>query len=282
MTKLIGKGANQVPVNGFLGNMAFQDKASVEVDALTVNGNVGLGVSNPNEPLTVQRNGTAVAGLSPSTVASFQSTSATTQSTYVSLIAGSSGSTAQAAIFFGDADDPDIGQVLYRNADDSMDFVVNASSRMKILSDGVVRPATDNIQPIGGASFRWSVVYAGTGTINTSDEREKQQIADLDDAERRVAVSIKGLVKKYKYNDAVTLKGDGARIHVGVIAQEVIAAFAAEGLDATRYALLCHDTWEAEPEEVDKNGNVINPGIEAGERYGIRYDELLAFMIAAL
>ena len=29
MTKLIGKNANQVPVNGFLGNLAFQDKASV-------------------------------------------------------------------------------------------------------------------------------------------------------------------------------------------------------------------------------------------------------------
>jgi hypothetical protein len=92
------------------------------------------------------------------------------------------------------------------------------------------------------------------------------------------------LSKKYKYNDAVELKGDDARIHVGVIAQEVIAAFAAEGLDATRYALLCHDTWEAEPEEtVDENGNVINSGHrDAGERYGIRYDELLAFMIAAM
>ena len=160
--------------------------------------------------------------------------------------------------------------------------VDGSSEKMRIDSSGVVRPGADNTQTLGSASFRWSVVYAGTGTINTSDEREKQQIANLDDAERRVAVAIKGLVKKYKYNDAVALKGDDARIHVGVIAQEVIAAFAAEGLDATRYALLCHDTWEAEPEKVDKNGNVINPGIEAGERYGIRYDELLAFMIAAL
>jgi len=160
--------------------------------------------------------------------------------------------------------------------------VDGSSEKMRIDSSGVVRPGADNTQTLGSASFRWSVVYAGTGTINTSDEREKQQIANLDDAERRVAVAIKGLVKKYKYNDAVALKGDDARIHVGVIAQEVIAAFAAEGLDATHYALLCHDTWEAEPEKVDKNGNVINPGIEAGERYGIRYDELLAFMIAAL
>lgn len=161
-------------------------------------------------------------------------------------------------------------------------FATNAIERLRIQSNGVVRPGTDNLQPIGAASYRWSVVYAGTGTINTSDEREKQQIADLDDAERRVAVAIKGLVKKYKYNDAVALKGDDARIHVGVIAQEVIAAFAAEGLDATRYALLCHDTWEAEEEETDDEGNVINPAHDAGERYGIRYDELLAFMIAAL
>jgi hypothetical protein len=100
-----------------------------------------------------------------------------------------------------------------------------------------VRPGADNTQSLGSAAYRWSTVYAGTGTINTSDEREKQQIADLDDAERRVAVAIKGLVKKYKYNDAVALKGDDARIHVGVIAQEVIAAFAAKVL--TPHAMRC-------------------------------------------
>jgi hypothetical protein len=58
---------------------------------------------------------------------------------------------------------------------------------MRIDSGGVVRPGADNTQSLGAASYRWSVVYAGTGTINTSDEREKQQIANLDDAERRVS-----------------------------------------------------------------------------------------------
>ena len=154
--------------------------------------------------------------------------------------------------------------------------------RLRIDNTGVVHPGADNTQTIGKAAKRWSVVYAGTGTINTSDEREKQQIADLDDAERRVAVAIKGLIKTYRYNDAVAIKGSDARIHVGVIAQEVVAAFAAEGLDATRYALLCHDEWEAEPEKLDAKGDVVSPGREAGERYGVRYDELLAFMIAAL
>lgn len=137
-------------------------------------------------------------------------------------------------------------------------------------------PNLDNQLPLGGASNRWSVVYAGTGTINTSDEREKQDIADLDAAEQRVAVALKGLVKKFRFKDAVAAKGDAARIHVGVIAQEVVAAFTAEGLDATRYGLLCYDEWDAES---DEDGNEIR---RAGNRYGVRYEELLSFIIAAL
>ena len=150
-------------------------------------------------------------------------------------------------------------------------------------TSGTLRPGADNSQSLGNASYRWSEVFAGTGTINTSDQREKTDIADLDEAERRVAVALKGLVKKYKYKDAVAAKGsDAARIHVGVIAQEVVAAFAAEGLDATRYALLCHDEWETVEEVLNDDGEVVTPGLEAGDRYGVRYDEMLAFIISAL
>ncbi|MEM3247238.1 MAG: phage tail fiber protein [Candidatus Micrarchaeaceae archaeon] len=134
----------------------------------------------------------------------------------------------------------------------------------------------DNSRTCGTASRRWSTVFAGTGTIDTSDEREKQDIAALDEAEKRVAAALKGLIKKYRFKDAVQSKGDDARIHVGVIAQEVIEAFQAEGLDATRYGLLCYDQWDA---ELDKDGNEVRP---AADRYGIRYEELLAFIIGAL
>tara|TARA_R110000787_G_scaffold20545_2_gene60959 strand:- start:435 stop:4628 length:4194 start_codon:yes stop_codon:yes gene_type:complete len=170
------------------------------------------------------------------------------------------------------------------NAQDAADMTFHTSNavRFNIQSSGVVRPGASNVQSFGSASYLWSEFFANNGTINTSDEREKQQIADLDDAELRVAVALKGLVKKYKYNDAVELKGDGARIHVGVIAQEVVAAFAAEGLDATRYSLLCYDVWDAEPEITDDEGNVTTPALDAGNAYGIRYNELLAFIIAAM
>jgi hypothetical protein len=137
-------------------------------------------------------------------------------------------------------------------------------------------PGTDNTYKLGLSSNRWSEVFAGNGTINTSDGREKQDVEALDDSERRVAVALKGLVKKYRFKDAVAAKGDDARIHVGVVAQEVIAAFASEGLDANRYGLLCYDEWK---EELDEDQNVVKA---AGDRYGIRYDQLLAFIIAAI
>ena len=145
-----------------------------------------------------------------------------------------------------------------------------------------VRPAADGGSSLGTASLRWQTVYAVSGTINTSDERAKQDIADLDAAEKRVAIALKGLVKKFRFKDAVTQKGDDARIHVGVIAQEVMAAFQDEGLDPMRYAIVCYDEWDAEPELLDDDDNVIRPAFEAGNRYGIRYDELLAFIIGAM
>ena len=150
------------------------------------------------------------------------------------------------------------------------------------LSDEFFKPTSDNNVNLGAPSGRWAVVYAGTGTINTSDEREKQDIAQLDEAEKQVAITIKGLVKKFRFKDAVAIKGDAARIHIGVIAQEVMAAFTAQGLDPMRYGIVCYDEWDAEPEIKDEDDNVISPAREAGNRYGVRYEELLAFIISAL
>lgn len=126
-------------------------------------------------------------------------------------------------------------------------------------------PLADNTNSLGTGGSRWSVVYAGTGAINTSDETLKQDIKSLDEKELAVAKIIKGLIKKFKFKDAVIAKGDEARIHVGVIAQEVQSAFEAEGLDANNYALFCSDILE-----------------DGTARLGIRYDELLAFVIASL
>lgn len=168
------------------------------------------------------------------------------------------------------------GEGLYcHNAANTLRFYANSAERLRIESAGAVRPAADNSQSSGTAASRWSVVYAGTGTINTSDAREKSwrgaaTAAELD-AARRIAAEL-GF---FQWNDAIALKGAaGARYHFGVRAQRVWAIMAEAGLidppgpdgrpGATPYAFLCWDEWGA-----------------GEDRFGIRPDQLALFLIAA-
>ena len=50
-------------------------------------------------------------------------------------------------------------------------------------------------------------------------------IADLTAAEKAVGQALKGMMKTFKFNEAVLVKGPNARIHFGVIAQDVEAVF---------------------------------------------------------
>jgi len=135
-------------------------------------------------------------------------------------------------------------------------------------SDGDGDPVDDHID-LGSSTNRFDDIFATNGTINTSDRNEKQDIEELSDAEKRVAVAAKGLIRKFRWKSAVAEKNDAARIHVGIIAQDLKAAFEAEGLDAARYAMFCSDTW-------------TNDDGSEQTRLGVRYSELLAFIIAAI
>jgi len=144
-----------------------------------------------------------------------------------------------------------------------------------------VSASVDNTYTCGRASQRWSVVYAASATILTSDERSKQQITS--DLSPELTAWSKVEFCKYKLNDAVEKKGkDGARWHFGVIAQQVKKAFEDEGLDPFEYGILCYDEWEAIEETVDSDGVMITQKVEAGNRYGIRYEEALILECAYL
>ena len=130
--------------------------------------------------------------------------------------------------------------------------------------------AVDNAVDLGHGSYRFQDIYATNGTIQTSDINEKQDIEDLSEAETRVAVAAKGLLKKYRWKSAVADKGDDARIHFGIMAQDLENAFANEGLDAGDYGMFISSTWTDEATGEEKT------------RLGVRYNELLAFIIAAI
>lgn len=141
--------------------------------------------------------------------------------------------------------------------------------RLVTQYDGTVRPGADNVQDFGAATFRWENGYFGalfttSGTVSVSDERLKTDIVDLEDAEVRVAQQLKQLLKKYRLKSEVASQGAKAKWHVGIIAQAVVKAFADEGLDAHDYAMLSLTD------------------VDGVDQYGVNYDELLAFIIAAL
>lgn len=162
-------------------------------------------------------------------------------------------------------------------------------------SGGAYAPVVDNTYPLGGGALRFSVVYAGTGSINTSDENEKTWRGGLSDTEYAAGLTVMDELGFFQFDDAITEKGpDGARYHFGVRAQRVWAAFAEQGLvdpigatgkpGETPYAFLCFDEWEAEEAAtLAPDGDPIDETTvlrEAGHRYGIRPDELALFLIA--
>ncbi|WP_278987253.1 tail fiber domain-containing protein [Sphingobium yanoikuyae] len=175
-----------------------------------------------------------------------------------------------------------------------------------VLDGGALYPGTDNSLAVGGGGNRWSVVYSATGAIQTSDARLKVNVRELSAAEIAAAREIAQAIRIYQFTDAVAEKGeDGARLHVGVIAQHVGDVLTSHGLDPAHYGFWCHDSWDARaavagtpaqedrPAVTDAEGHVLVPaqpataaipGVPAraaGDRYAIRYDELVMFIAAA-
>ncbi|EIG1358044.1 tail fiber domain-containing protein, partial [Escherichia coli] len=98
----------------------------------------------------------------------------------------------------------------------------------------------------------------------------------------------------FRWLAAVREKGDGARWHFGVIAQQVRDTFLAHGVDGTRFGLLCYDEWDDQYEPVMAVRTIteVVDGVEiereeeyeteertlvrkAGNRWGIRADQCL-------
>ena len=158
----------------------------------------------------------------------------------------------------------------------------------------------DNTMDIGWSSNRFDDIFATNGTIQTSDRNEKQDVAALTATEMLVAARISGLFKTFRWIDSVADKGDNARTHTGVIAQDVQSAFIAEGLDSGDYALFTSATWwetqtDVAAVEADEDNEIeaadaytrtdtfdtldeAPDGATERTRMGIRYPELLAFV----
>lgn len=144
--------------------------------------------------------------------------------------------------------------------------------------NGNILPSTDNAQAIGEAANRLSTVYAGTGTINTSDAREKTPVRNLTDAELAAGAELGSGIGAYQWLAMVAEKGDSARQHIGMTVQGAIAVLESHGLNPFAYGFICYDEWSELPELIGEEGEVVQVFRPAGDRYSFRMDELLAFI----
>ena len=151
--------------------------------------------------------------------------------------------------------------------------------RLLIMQNGTLAPGADNALSIGSSSLRWSTIFAGTGSINTSDQREKTNIEVIPEQ----------WLDAWEIVQWSRFKFEGRkRWHLGLIAQRVHAAFLSFNLDAFEIGLCCFDQFDEVrvPETIiNDEGQMVPTGkeviqLEAGDRWGLRYDECFAIEAA--
>ena len=130
------------------------------------------------------------------------------------------------------------------------------------------------LQPNG--TWTWN----GQAVQLVSDQRLKQQIAEIDDKLLDAWEDVE--LSQFKYNDAVDAKKDKARLHTGYVVQQIDKACKSHGVDISQYGLYCHEEYPQETEEVEieqadgtktKETKVTR---EASEHYSLRYTEVYA------
>jgi len=160
-------------------------------------------------------------------------------------------------------------------------FGVNNSERFRISTTGsssfvngsFVQPQTDNAMGLGLTGARWTSVWAANGTIQTSDERAKTEIADSALGTSFIKalrpVSFKWIEGGKKptgelddENNWLYESVPGSRTHWGFIAQEVKAAIDSAGVDFGGWIL-------SEKEDPDST-------------QALRYDQFIAPLTKAL
>ena len=157
-----------------------------------------------------------------------------------------------------------------------------------VLQGGVFREAGDGSLNLGNGSHRWAVVYAKTGSINTSDRNEKNTIADIDPEQaEKLIMGLKP--STFKFND-----GTSGRTHWGLISQDIEELLPQIGMSDLDFAGFIktpktEDYYEDVPETVidEETGEektvtrkeLKTRVIEGEYVYALRYSEFIAPLI---
>jgi hypothetical protein len=135
-------------------------------------------------------------------------------------------------------------------------------------------PYADNTYDLGSGN-RWQDIHLVNQPTVTSDQNEKTDIADSD-----LGLDFVNALRpvSFKWID----RGGGVagvRTHYGLLGQEVESVLGAAASDT---AIWIKRTIEAEPEVLADEYLPGKPAVEAHDRQGLRYTELISPMIKAI
>lgn len=159
------------------------------------------------------------------------------------------------------------------NNSESGIYVHTRGGKQYNFTDAAFCPNVTNNVPLGLSDKLWKVVYAKTGTINTSDRTKKHDIKDLSEVYEKLFLNLQP--KSFIFND-------GDRVHIGAISQDVEDSMKELGLTAKEFAGFCkdirykytkynNDGTPVESSKVpckDEDGNIIYD-------YALRYQEFI-------
>ena len=158
------------------------------------------------------------------------------------------------------------GVKIWNHANAVLSLGTNGTERARFVGAGNFQPGADNAYTCGANGARWSAIWAANGTIQTSDERQKNTIIDSDLGLQFInslrPVSYKwnvgqNIISKDDNGNTVVTSRPGIRIHYGLIAQEV-----KNTLGDKDFGGFIHD---------------VN-----SDEMGLRYDQFIAPMIKAI
>ena len=122
------------------------DDATLYLD--NTNNRVGIGTTSPATSLEVARLGSEWTGVAPIAGTALFVNSGTTTTTSSARISILSGTASLAAINFGDFDNNSKASIALDNSDDSLQFTVNGSERLRIDSSGRLLVGTSSVAPV--------------------------------------------------------------------------------------------------------------------------------------
>ena len=144
-------------------NLTFHTNANAERMRIDGSGNVGIGEGSPANLLHVKASDVGAAPIDTALMVLEKS-----GTNYLSFMGAN---TNTQGVLFGDADDNDVGQLIYNHSSNHMAFSTAASERMRIDSSGNLLVGNTVVNPVSGFASQKGFGYAAsTGKVEIATD----------------------------------------------------------------------------------------------------------------